>query len=117
MQLLARAMGLDDPHFAKDEATLIREALASNDPSVAGITVERLRAERSVRLGVGRPFLPFADGAPTPSGKVELVSSASRSQGLPALPTWTCRWWRGRRTTEMRAATRCSASCRPIASS
>ena len=89
VQLLARAMSLTDPHFAKDEPTLMREALASNDPSLAGITYERLRAERSVRLGVGRPYLPFAHGAPTPSGKVEFVSSAFAQAGLPSLPTWT----------------------------
>ena len=89
VQLLARAMGLTDPHFAKDEPTLMREALGSNDPSLAGVSYERLRTERSVRLGVGRPYLPFAHGAPTPSGKVEFVSSAFAGAGLPSLPTWT----------------------------
>ncbi len=85
---LAKAMGLPDPHFNKDEAALVREALASGDPSVAGITYERLKDERVVRLGVGRPYLPFADGAPTPSGKVEFVSETLASQGLPSLPTY-----------------------------
>jgi anaerobic selenocysteine-containing dehydrogenase len=89
VQLLARAMGLTDPHFAKDESTLMREALGSNDPSLAGVSYERLRTERSVRLGVGRPYLPFAHGAPTPSGKIEFVSSAFAGVGLPSLPTWT----------------------------
>ena len=89
VQLLARAMGLSDPHFAKDEPTLMREALGSNDPSLAGVSYDRLRTERSVRLGVGRPYLPFAHGAPTPSGKVEFVSSAFAGAGLPSLPTWT----------------------------
>jgi len=89
VRLLARAMGLDDPHFAKDEPTLIRETLASNDPSLAGITYERLREERSVRLAVGRPHRPFANGAPTPSGKVEFVSKAFAHAGLPELPTWS----------------------------
>jgi anaerobic selenocysteine-containing dehydrogenase len=82
---LARAMGLSDPHFSKDEPTLVREVLASGDPSVAGITYERLKEERSVRLSVGRPYLPFANGAPTPSGKIEFVSA---SGALPALPTY-----------------------------
>jgi anaerobic selenocysteine-containing dehydrogenase len=86
---LARALGLADPHFDKDEATLIREVLASGDPSLAGISLERLEQERAVRLAIGRPHLPFADGAPTPSGKVELVSEAMARAGLPALPTWT----------------------------
>src|SRR6266478_2934303 len=55
VRLLARALGLTDPHFEKDEPALVREVLASGDPSVAGITYERLKEERSVRLSVGRP--------------------------------------------------------------
>ena len=41
-----------------------------------------------MRLRVGRPYLPFADGAPTPSGKVEFVSESLAREGLPALPTY-----------------------------
>jgi hypothetical protein len=85
---LARAMGLRDPHFAKSEDDLIREVLGSGDPSVAGITLERLADEHSVRLQVGRPYLPFASGAPTPSGKVEFLSETMAREGLPALPTY-----------------------------
>ena len=88
-RLLAPAMGLSDPHFSKSEDDLIREALASGDPSIEGITLERLEAEHSVRLRIGRPYLPFADGAPTPSGKVEFLSETMALAGLPALPTYT----------------------------
>jgi anaerobic selenocysteine-containing dehydrogenase len=88
-RVLARAMGLRDPHFSKSEDDLIREALASGDPSIEGITLERLEAEHSVRLRIGRPYLPFADGAPTPSGKVEFLSETMARAGLPALPTYT----------------------------
>jgi anaerobic selenocysteine-containing dehydrogenase len=88
-RLLAPAMGLRDPHFSKSEDDLIREALASGDPSIEGITLERLEAEHSVRLRIGRPYLPFADGAPTPSGKVEFLSETMAQAGLPALPTYT----------------------------
>jgi anaerobic selenocysteine-containing dehydrogenase len=42
-----------------------------------------------VRLNLPRPYMPFADGAPTPSGRVELYSEALAARGLPALPTWT----------------------------
>ena len=85
---LARALGLRDPHFEKDADDLIREALASGDPSVGGITLERLAREHAVRLEVGRPYRPFADGAPTPSGKVEFVSASLAREGLPELPTY-----------------------------
>jgi anaerobic selenocysteine-containing dehydrogenase len=88
-RLLAPAMGLRDPHFSKGEDDLIREALASGDPSIEGITLERLEAEHSVRLRIGRPYLPFADGAPTPSSKVEFLSETMAQAGLPALPTYT----------------------------
>jgi anaerobic selenocysteine-containing dehydrogenase len=85
---LARAMGLRDPHFAKTEDDLIRESLASGEPSVDGITLDRLERERSVRLRIDRPYRPFADGAPTPSGKVEFVSETMARAGLPSLPTY-----------------------------
>jgi anaerobic selenocysteine-containing dehydrogenase len=87
--LLARALGLRDPHFEKTDEQLIRELLASGDASLAGVTFERLRAEGSVRLNLPRPYLPFAHGAPTPSGKVEFYSPALEARGLPGLPTWT----------------------------
>ncbi|MBI4245724.1 MAG: molybdopterin oxidoreductase family protein, partial [Candidatus Rokubacteria bacterium] len=57
--------------------------------AVRGITYERLREEGSVRLNLPRPYLPFAHGAPTPSGKIEFYSERLAAQGLPTLPTWT----------------------------
>ncbi len=86
-RLLAQALGLRDPHFKKPEAELIQELLAVNHPAVEGITYERLHAEGSVRLNLPRPYRPFADGAPTPSGKIEFVNERLAAQGLPALPT------------------------------
>jgi anaerobic selenocysteine-containing dehydrogenase len=87
--LLARALGLDcGGHYARSERELIEACLAAAGPPAAGITYERLRAEHSVRLNVPRPFMPFADGAPTPSGKVELYSDSLARQGLPPLPTY-----------------------------
>ncbi len=87
-RLLARAMGLRDPHFEKTEEQLIRELLASGDESVAGITVDRLRQERSIRLNLPRPYMPFAHGAPTPSGRVEFYSKTLETLGHPPLPTF-----------------------------
>ena len=87
--LLARALGVAVDHYAKTPETLIREVLARGDASVRGISYERLAAEGSVRLSLPRPYMPFADGAPTLSGKVELFSERLARLGLPALPTWT----------------------------
>jgi len=75
-------------HYAKTPEALIREVLARGDSSVRGISYERLAAEGSVRLNLPRPYMPFADGAPTSSGKVELFSERLARLGLPALPTW-----------------------------
>src|SRR6185503_2326682 len=86
--LLARALGVAVDHYAKTPEALIREVLARGDSSVRGISYERLAAEGSVRLNLPRPYMPFADGAPTSSGKVELFSERLARLGLPALPTW-----------------------------
>ncbi len=86
--LLARALGLRDRHYEKTAPDLIREHLARAGPLAAGITYERLRAEHSIRINVPRPYMPFADGAPTPSGRVEFYSETLARQGLPPLPTY-----------------------------
>ncbi len=54
-----------------------------------GITYERLCAEGSVAPQSAAALLPFAHGAPTASGKVELYSERLAARGLPGLPTWT----------------------------
>ncbi|HEX6211225.1 MAG TPA: molybdopterin oxidoreductase family protein [Methylomirabilota bacterium] len=87
--MLARALGVAEQHYARTPEELIRELLGRGDATVRGITYERLRAEGSVRLELPRPYLPFADGAPTASGRVEFYSEALAARGLPALPTWT----------------------------
>ncbi|HEY7521573.1 MAG TPA: molybdopterin oxidoreductase family protein [Methylomirabilota bacterium] len=87
---LARALDLAaaEAHYARGPEAAVRASLANGGPAVSGITWERLRAEKSVRIDLPRPYLPFANGAPTPSGKVEFVSAMLARQGLPALPTW-----------------------------
>ena len=87
-QLLARAMGVGQDHYAKSPEALIREFLAKGDETVRGITFEELAARGWVRVNLPRPYTPFARGAPTPSGKVEFFSERLARQGLPALPTY-----------------------------
>jgi anaerobic selenocysteine-containing dehydrogenase len=86
--LLARAMGVAETHYAKGDEGLIREFLSKGDPSVRGITWDRLVRDGWVRAELPRPYMPFASGAPTPSGKVEFYSAWLERQGLPALPTY-----------------------------
>jgi len=85
---LARALGVAESHYARSPESIIRQCLARGDATVRGITYERLRAERWVRVDVPRPYLPFADGAPTPSGRVEFYSERLRARGRPPLPEY-----------------------------
>lgn len=85
---LAETMGFSDPAFGDSCDDLIRQALDSKHPHFAGISYERLKAEKCVRLNVPRPYLPFADGVfPTESGKIELYSLSLLRAGLSPLPT------------------------------
>ncbi|HWQ53695.1 MAG TPA: molybdopterin-dependent oxidoreductase [Bryobacteraceae bacterium] len=60
-RLLASCMGFTDPCFADSDDDMIRTTLASGHPHLAGITLERLDREHSVRLNLPSPFLPFAE--------------------------------------------------------
>lgn len=75
---LARRMGFDDSCFQGSEEDMIREALSSGSKFLEGITLERLDAERSIRLNLGEgPFLPHAEGGfGTASGKCEFDAAA-----------------------------------------
>ncbi len=84
---LARAMGVAEEHYAKSPEALIGEFLARGDGTVRGISYAQLKRDGWARLNLPQPYLPFANGAPTPSGKVEFYSESMARQGLPALPT------------------------------
>jgi anaerobic selenocysteine-containing dehydrogenase len=74
---LADRMGFDDPCFHESEDDMIRGLLGSGHPFLDGITLERLEKEHSIRLNIGTPFLPFAQGGfGTPSGKCEFGAEA-----------------------------------------
>ncbi len=71
-RLLAGRMGFDDACFGESEDDMIRAALDSGHPFLAGITLEELERREFVRLRVPEPFRPFAEGGfGTPSGKCE----------------------------------------------
>jgi anaerobic selenocysteine-containing dehydrogenase len=71
-RLLAARMGFHEAPFLETDDDLIRTALGGGHPFLDGITLERLDRERSIRLNVPEPFLPFAEGGfGSPSGKCE----------------------------------------------
>jgi anaerobic selenocysteine-containing dehydrogenase len=74
-RLLAKRMGFTDPCFDDTEDQMMEALLSSGSPFLEGITLDRLKSERSIRLNLStaeEPFLPFATGAfRTPSGKFE----------------------------------------------
>jgi anaerobic selenocysteine-containing dehydrogenase len=86
-RVLAARMGFE-PDLFPDDVTLMRQAL-DGGPTLAGITLERLQDEGSVRLNLPLDHVPFADGVfPTPSGKCELYSERMKADGLDPLPAY-----------------------------
>jgi anaerobic selenocysteine-containing dehydrogenase len=86
---IAARMGLEDRALYASDEELARDLLSSDHPSVAGITLERLKRDGWVRLNYPRPFVPFKDGFPTPSGKLEFYSSRAAADGLDPLAGYT----------------------------
>jgi anaerobic selenocysteine-containing dehydrogenase len=86
---LARRMGLDAPCLYDSDDDLARQALGSGHPGLRGITLERLKERGWMRLDYPRPFVPFADGFPTQSGKLEFVSERMAKAGLDPLAGYT----------------------------
>ncbi|WP_027482223.1 molybdopterin oxidoreductase family protein [Deinococcus pimensis] len=82
---LGRRLGITEPtlYWTMDE--LLDHLLDTDHPHLRGITPERLRAEGSVRLTLPESFRPYADGAPTASGRVRLSPAPRHREPLAAL--------------------------------
>lgn len=87
---LAVRMGLTDPEFAEDDLSLIRRALSSDDPSLRGITVDRLLEDGWARLAVPDPFVPYAapEHLNTRTGKIQIQALELEELGLDSLPVF-----------------------------
>ena len=84
---LAQRMGFEDECFHDTADKMIDDALSSGVPQLAGITRERLEREPQVRLnlhgdGSDEPWLPFANGFPTPSGRARLYDGDLIAKGM-----------------------------------
>jgi anaerobic selenocysteine-containing dehydrogenase len=86
---LARTMGLEMPALYDSDETIARQLLDSGHPSLAGITFEELKARGWMRLHYPDPFLSFAAGFPTQSGKLEFVSDRMAQSGLDPVAGYT----------------------------
>jgi anaerobic selenocysteine-containing dehydrogenase len=100
---LARRLGVTEPCVYDSDEDLARAVLGSGDSALAGITLERLRRDGWARLSVPAPFVPFADGFPTPSGKLEFVSPRMIEAGLDPVPAYTPPYEAAQRDTELAA--------------
>lgn len=69
-QQLANRLGLDVPELHLDTRELIDAMLDSPNPYLKGINRSMLMSERSVKLSLPRPFLPYSQGSHFPDGKI-----------------------------------------------
>jgi anaerobic selenocysteine-containing dehydrogenase len=86
---LARTMGLDAPALYDCDETIARQLLDSGHASLAGITFEELKARGWMRLNYPEPFVPFANGFPTVSGRLEFVCDRMAQAGLDPVAGYT----------------------------
>jgi anaerobic selenocysteine-containing dehydrogenase len=86
---LARRLGLDIPCLYDSDDEMARQLLDSGHPSLRGITLERLKERGWMRLDYPEPFVPFADGFPSGSGKLEFLSGRMAKAGLDPLAGYT----------------------------
>lgn len=93
MRALAAGMGYTEPWLMEDTEAVIRgliDASRPANPTLSGITFERLRDEGTVPYTLPTPdWVPFSDGVfPTPSGKVELRCDALAAIDQSPLPVY-----------------------------
>jgi anaerobic selenocysteine-containing dehydrogenase len=86
---LARAMGFAEPCFGDTDEDLIRQAIDSPHPNMAGVDYDELRQRGWMRLNLPERYAPFAEGGFfTPSGKCEFYSESLLKQGIDPLPIY-----------------------------
>jgi anaerobic selenocysteine-containing dehydrogenase len=100
---LSRRLGLEAPCLYDSDEEMARQVLDSPHPSLRGITLERLKERGWMRLDYPEPFAPFADGFPSPSGKLEFFSERMAAAGLDPLAGYTPPYEAAQRDTPLAA--------------
>jgi anaerobic selenocysteine-containing dehydrogenase len=98
---LARTMGVDTPSLYDSDETMARQVLDSGHSSLRGITFEKLKARGWMRLNYPDPFVPFATGFPTRSGKMEFVCDRMAEVGLDPIAGYTPAYETSQRDTAL----------------
>ena len=98
---LARRLGITEPCVYDSDEEMARQVLDSGDPGLRGITLERLRRDGWARLNVPTPFVPFADGFPTESGRLEFYSQRLADLGQDPVPAYTPPYEAAQHDTEL----------------
>lgn len=84
---LARTMGIDDESVLASDEELVEALLDTPELGAAGVSLDQLRRDGFVRLpATAKPFLPYRDRFPTPSGRFEFVSARGERDGSGRLP-------------------------------
>jgi anaerobic selenocysteine-containing dehydrogenase len=86
---LGRALELDAAAFSETDDDVVRAALESDHPYLAGITYDALKERGWARFAVPAGWRPYAKGGfSTPSGRCEFYSQALADGGMDPLPIW-----------------------------
>lgn len=87
---IAIAMGYgDDKDIMMSDDDMARELLATKHPRFAGITLDRLKQEHSVRLNLPKSWAPYANGSPfTDDGKIHITSEEAKNWGMDVVPDY-----------------------------
>lgn len=86
---LAKRMGLHEPSLYDSDEALAEQLLDTDHPSLAGITLNQLRKEGWARLDYPNPYVPYLNGFPTASGKLEFFSVRAAAEGHDPVPGFT----------------------------
>jgi anaerobic selenocysteine-containing dehydrogenase len=89
-RLLAKGMGYRDECFNDSDEDLIRQALDSDHPNMRGITYEALKEKKFIKINYkGDHYMPYNEGFPTQSGKLETRSETLEKIGLDPVINYT----------------------------
>ncbi len=87
-QALAHRMGFEERCFKLSEIEIMREALDSPSPFLAGIDFAALAAGETLRLNAPAPKTDGQMHFSTPSGKIEFLSESMAKLGFDPLPNY-----------------------------